>query len=106
VAICSAVSCQISAYQIQQADATVFVCKDPTDEKHLMGETFHQTAHRLLIRPFQLTTPYKVSFYHILVASGHQAIVLQCANKVLAFLQDELEVLLHGKPAVRQYNMA
>jgi len=53
----SAVARQIATYQIQQADAAVFVCKDPADEKYLMGETFQPTMHRLLIRQFQLTDP-------------------------------------------------
>ncbi|OYV18924.1 MAG: hypothetical protein CG441_955 [Methylococcaceae bacterium NSM2-1] len=59
----SAVARQIAAYQIQWADAAVFVCKDPADEKHFLLKAFQPTAHRLLICQFQLTDPYKASFF-------------------------------------------
>lgn len=78
----SAVARQIAAYQIQQADAAVFVGKDPTGQKAPHGETFQPSpaqpspaSHRLLIRQLQLIAPYKVFFFLVFFAYGHQAVV-------------------------------
>ncbi len=82
--------------------STVFVCKDPPDKQHFMVEALHPAAHRLLIRQFQLTDPHIASFILVFFGQCHQAVVLQGADEVFAFLEDELEVLLSGKPAVGQ----
>ena len=62
----------------RQVAAAVFVCKAPPDEQHI------------------------ASFVLVGFGQRHQAVVLERIDEVLAFLEDELEVLLRRKPAVGQ----
>jgi hypothetical protein len=60
----------------RQVAAAVFVCKAPPDEQHI------------------------ASFVLVGFGQRHQAVVHERTDEVLAFLEDELEVLLSGKSAV------
>ncbi len=97
-----AIARQVAAHQIQQTSAAVFVCKAPPDEQHFMVEALYPAAHRLLIRQFQLTDQHIASFVLVGFGQRDQAVVLERIDEVLAFLEDELEVLLRRKPAVGQ----
>jgi len=67
-----------------------------------MAEALHPASHRLLICQFQLTDPHIASLVIVCFGQRHQAVVLERTDEVLAFLEDELEVLLSRKPAVGQ----
>ena len=84
----------------RQVAAAVFVCKASPDEQHFMVDALYPAAHRLLNRQFQLTDQHIASFVLVGFGQRHQAVVLERTDEVLAFLEDELEVLLSGKSAV------
>lgn len=83
-----AVARQVAAHPIQQTRAAAFVCKGPPDERHFMIEALHPAARRLSVRQFQLTGPHIAPFVLVGFGQRHQAVVLQGADDVFAFLGD------------------
>jgi hypothetical protein len=83
----SAVARQIAAYQVQQEEAAVFVCKVSANEKHFLLEAFQPTAHRLMICQFQLTDSYKASFSCLLPVKANKQQSFWALMKCLSFFR-------------------
>jgi len=85
---------QVTARQMQNPGATVFVCKDLPNQADRFRNPLEPALHRGVLCKVQFVYADKTLFLPILFTQGHESVVLQCGDERAILARNEIEVLL------------